>query len=116
MNAAAMLQICPRCGCLSLMRDDSLSGESEFCVTCGSFTDETSQCDVPHFNYSYRWKGDLCNLADPCDRHGEPDIFSKATAEAWIQSCESDGFEFTHFVMVDTHYKVHWLRGNPSGQ
>lgn len=116
MNAAIELQICPRCGCLSLVWDEDLAGEAYFCATCGFFSDETSHCDVPHCNYSYRWTGDPCNLADPRTKHGEPDASDLTAVEAWIESCESDGFEFTSFVLVDMGYKVHWLRGNPPGQ
>ena len=116
MNAAAMLQICPRCNCLSLIIDEGPSGDADFCTTCGYYAGEDFRSDVPHFNYAYRWKGEPENLTDLRDNHGEPDISNPAATEAWIKSCESDGYEFNHFVVVDIHYKVHWLRGNPSGQ
>ena len=116
MNAAAMLQICPRCNCLSLIEDESQPDVTDFCTTCGYFAGEDFRCDVPHFNYFYRWKWQPENLTDLRDKHGEADITNTAATEAWIKSCESDGYEFTSFVMVDTDYKVHWLRGNPSSQ
>ena len=96
MNTAAMLQICPRCNCLSLIEDESQADVTDFCTPCGYFAGEDYRCDLPHFNYSYRWsKADLENLADLRGKHGEPDISNLAAAEAWIKSCESDDFEFT---------------------
>ncbi len=127
MNAAIALQTCPRCNCLSLIEDESQADVTDFCTTCGYFAGEDYRCDLPHFNYSYRWKEEPENLPDLRDVHGEPDISNTSTlplvavhrlaaAEEWIKSCESDGYQFTHFVLVDFHYEVHWLRGNPKSE
>ena len=108
--AAIPLQICPRCSCLSLITDESPSGAADFCTTCGYFADASSCCDVPHFNFSYRWNMDQTELVD---LPGEPDICNLDATELWLKDCEAKGFSFTHFVVVDVNYQVHWLRGSP---
>ena len=110
-TSATFLSACPRCNCLSLVED--AYGPVDECVVCGYFAGGTLHCDLPHFGYAYRYPA-ATKLKDVPEIHGEPDIRDLAAVEAWLQVREKNGFEFPHFVVVDTESKIHWLRGSPT--
>ena len=99
---AISLDICPRCGCFSMAQEYDIT---DFCLVCGYFADDTCPCELPHFNCSYR-------PHIPPNPEGL-DLNDLKATEAWLIQREAEGYEFSHFVVVDIEKKVHWLRGDP---
>ena len=99
-KSAAGLDVCPTCGCWSLMQ--SLTDEEPHCMICGYI----QGIFPPHGAYSYR-RDDFAEIED------EPNFADLDAVKEWLVKHEAEGFVFTTCVVVDAKKTVQWLRGDP---